>query len=60
MSIRSTLLTLVAAVLLASQAAAAERLTLRIGDQKGNMRAQLEAADALRDLPYDIRWARCT
>jgi sulfonate transport system substrate-binding protein len=57
MSIRSKLLTLAAAVLLASQAAAAERLTLRIGDQKGNMRAQLEAADALRDLPYDIRWA---
>lgn len=46
-----------AAVLLAGQALAAERLELRIGDQKGNMRAQLEAADALRDLPYDIRWA---
>ena len=57
MSIRSKLLTLAAAVLLASQATASERLTLRIGDQKGNMRAQLEAADALRDLPYDIRWA---
>jgi len=57
MSIRSKLLTLAAALLLASQASAAERLTLRIGDQKGNMRAQLEAADALRDLPYDIHWA---
>lgn len=57
MSIRSKLLTLAVAALLASQAAASERLTLRIGDQKGNMRAQLEAADALRDLPYDIHWA---
>lgn len=55
-SIRSKLLTLAAALLLASQACAAERLTLRIGDQKGNMRAQLEAAGALRDLPYDIHW----
>lgn len=54
MSIRSKLLTLAAALLLASQAGAAERLTLRIGDQKGNMRAQLEAAGALRDLTYDI------
>ncbi|AIZ35585.1 sulfonate ABC transporter substrate-binding protein [Pseudomonas parafulva] len=54
---RSTLLALAVATLLASQAGAAERLTLRIGDQKGNMRAQLEAADALRDLPYDIHWA---
>lgn len=36
---------------------AAEGPTLRIADQKGNMRAQLEAADALRDLPYRIEWA---
>ena len=57
MSIRSRLLLLAAATLLATQAFASDRLTLRIGDQKGNMRAQLEAADALRDLPYDIRWA---
>jgi sulfonate transport system substrate-binding protein len=51
------ILALGAALLLAGQAMAAERLELRIGDQKGNMRAQLEAADALRDLPYDIRWS---
>ncbi|MFP3525439.1 hypothetical protein SB912_23410, partial [Pantoea sp. SIMBA_072] len=52
MSIRSRLLLLAAVTLLATQAFASDRLTLRIGDQKGNMRAQLEAADALRDLPY--------
>nr|WP_314491067.1 ABC transporter substrate-binding protein [uncultured Pseudomonas sp.] len=57
MSIRSKLLILASALLLAGQVAASERLTLRIGDQKGNMRAQLEAAQALKDLPYDIRWA---
>ena len=57
MSIRTKLLTLATALLLMGQASATERLTLRIGDQKGNMRAQLEAADALRDLPYDIHWA---
>lgn len=57
MPTRSRLLLFVASLLLVTQAFAAERLTLRIGDQKGNMRAQLEAADALRDLPYDIHWA---
>ncbi|MBH3460018.1 ABC transporter substrate-binding protein [Pseudomonas putida] len=57
MPIRSRLLLIAASLLLATQAFAAERLTLRVGDQKGNMRAQLEAADALRDLPYDIHWA---
>lgn len=51
------ILALGAALLLAGHSYAAERLELRIGDQNGNMRAQLEAADALRDLPYDIRWA---
>jgi len=30
---------------------------LKIADQKGNMRAQLEAADALKDLPYQIQWS---
>ncbi|MCY0386589.1 ABC transporter substrate-binding protein [Robbsia sp. Bb-Pol-6] len=32
-------------------------LTLRIADQKGNMRAQLEAANALQNLPYRIEWS---
>ena len=30
--------------------------TLRVGDQRGNMRAVLQAADALRNVPYDIDW----
>lgn len=30
---------------------------LRVGDQRGNMRAVLEAADALRGVPYEISWA---
>ncbi|MHC6225005.1 ABC transporter substrate-binding protein [Pseudomonas sp. X10] len=51
------ILALGVALMLTGQALASERLELRIGDQKGNMRAQLEAADALRDLPYDIHWA---
>ncbi|MDH1008370.1 ABC transporter substrate-binding protein [Pseudomonas nicosulfuronedens] len=42
--------------LAAGQAFAAERVTLRLADQKGNMRAQLEAAGALKDLHYDIQW----
>lgn len=43
---------------LAGQALAAEtRVTLRIADQKGGMRSQLEAANALSNLPYAIKWA---
>lgn len=54
------LLPILAGVLLATgqlAAHAADALVLRIADQKGNMRAQLEAADALKDLPYQIQWA---
>jgi sulfonate transport system substrate-binding protein len=29
---------------------------LRVGDQRGNQRAVLEAANALRDVPYEIAW----
>ncbi|WP_434584415.1 ABC transporter substrate-binding protein [Klebsiella sp. R390] len=36
---------------------AQERITLRIADQKGGMRSQLEAANALQNLNYDIKWA---
>lgn len=42
---------------LSGYTAAQERITLRIADQKGSMRSQLEAANALRDLPYEIKWA---
>ncbi|SEJ16559.1 sulfonate transport system substrate-binding protein [Azotobacter beijerinckii] len=56
---KSTALAALAATLFlhAFPAQAAEPLTLRIADQKGNMRAQLEAADALKDLPYVIQWS---
>ncbi|MFT3801184.1 MAG: ABC transporter substrate-binding protein [Burkholderiaceae bacterium] len=37
--------------------ARADAVVLKAGDQKGGLRALLEAADALRDLPYEIRWA---
>jgi ABC-type taurine transport system substrate-binding protein len=30
---------------------------LRVGDQRGNQRAVMEAADVLRDLPYRIVWS---
>ncbi|WP_194426015.1 ABC transporter substrate-binding protein [Klebsiella quasipneumoniae] len=42
---------------LGGYATAQERLTLRIADQKGGMCSQLEAANALQNLPYDIKWA---
>ncbi|GAA0828827.1 ABC transporter substrate-binding protein [Cupriavidus pauculus] len=32
------------------------RPLLKAGDQKGGLRALLEAADALKDLSYDIQW----
>ena len=36
--------------------AARAETALRVGDQRGNMRAVLEAADALRGVPYQITW----
>ncbi|NML16446.1 ABC transporter substrate-binding protein [Azohydromonas caseinilytica] len=35
---------------------AAGRPVLHAGDQKGGLRALLESADALKDLPYEIQW----
>lgn len=35
----------------------AGQITLRVADQKGNMRAQLEAANKLDNLPYKIEWS---
>ena len=49
---------LLAVSLIASISAAfAEPVTLRVADQKGNMRAQLEAAGKLDNLPYKIEWS---
>jgi sulfonate transport system substrate-binding protein len=43
-----------ASLAVAPAARAAE--VLRIGDQRGNQRAVMEAADVLRDLPFRITW----
>ncbi|KAA0017489.1 ABC transporter substrate-binding protein [Salinicola corii] len=45
------------AVVLLSVTAQADPATLRIADQKGNMRAQLEAANALTGIDYRIQWS---
>ena len=45
------------AVALAMTGAAQAETVLRIGDQKGDARAVLEAAGALSDLPYRIEWS---
>ncbi len=37
--------------------ARADAVVLRAGDQKGGLRALLEAADALQRLPFELRWA---
>lgn len=50
-------LLLATALLSSMQLARAEQVTLRIADQKGNMRAQLEAAGKLDNLPYKIEWS---
>jgi len=47
---------LLGATAIAATTAAGTETTLRIGDQRGNQRAVLEAADALRDVPYKISW----
>src|SRR5438105_14817149 len=35
---------------------ACAQTTLRVGDQKGNSQAVMEAAGALKDVPYKIEW----
>ncbi|MGY3452085.1 ABC transporter substrate-binding protein [Bradyrhizobium sp. USDA 4353] len=47
---------LAASLLLALTASAFAQVTLRIGDQKGNARAVMEAAGVLKDVPYTIAW----
>jgi sulfonate transport system substrate-binding protein len=46
----------VAGVLLGAIASAAAQTTLRVGDQKGNSQAVMEAAGVLKGLPYRIEW----
>ena len=47
---------LAAGLLLALSASAVAQVTLRVGDQKGNARAVMEAAGVLKDVPYTIEW----
>lgn len=44
------------ALLLAATVTAAAQPALRVGDQKGNARAVMEAAGVLNDVPYNIDW----
>jgi sulfonate transport system substrate-binding protein len=46
----------VAGFLLGAVASAMAQTTLRVGDQKGNSQAVMEAAGVLRDMPYTIEW----
>jgi sulfonate transport system substrate-binding protein len=45
-----------AGALLSAIAAASAQTTLRVGDQKGNSQAVMEAAGVLKDVPYKIEW----
>ena len=47
---------LAAGLLLGAIASASAQTTLRVGDQKGNSQAVMEAAGVLRDVPYKIEW----
>ena len=49
-------LILAAALALGSISATAAQTALRVGDQKGNSRAVMEAAGVLQDVPYKIEW----
>ena len=45
-----------AALVFAGAGLAAAQTTLRVGDQKGNSQAVMEAAGVLKDVPYKIEW----
>src|SRR3977135_891088 len=47
---------LVAGLLLGTIVSAAAPPTLRVGDQKGNSQAVMEAAGVMKDVPYKIEW----
>ena len=49
-------LALAAALLAAATGIADAQAILRVGDQKGNARAVMEAAGVLKDVPYTIEW----
>ena len=49
-------LALAAGLLLGSAVLAPAQTTLRVGDQKGNSQAVMEAAGVLKDIPYKIEW----
>ncbi len=44
------------AVLIGSLVQASAQAVLRVGDQKGNSQAVMEAAGVLKDVPYKIEW----
>jgi sulfonate transport system substrate-binding protein len=47
---------LVSGLLFGAIASAAAQTILRVGDQKGNSQAVMEAAGVLKDVPYRIEW----
>ena len=47
---------IVAGLVLSAIASAGAQTILRVGDQKGNSQAVMEAAGVLKDLPYKIEW----
>src|SRR3977135_970796 len=47
---------LIAGILLGAIVSAGAQTTLRVGDQKGNSQAVMEAAGVLKDVPYRIEW----
>ena len=48
---------LIALSLLLAGTTSAQAVTLRIADQKGNMHAEMEAANQLQNLSYNIEWS---
>ena len=47
---------LIASFLLGAITSVSAQTTLRVGDQKGNSQAVMEAAGVLKDVPYKIEW----
>ncbi|QRX83842.1 ABC transporter substrate-binding protein [Glaciimonas sp. PAMC28666] len=53
----ASLISLTLSISSIAAADAPARIVLKVADQKGGMRAQLEAAGELKNLPYDIKWS---